>query len=138
MFRRTLNGLNQLDTLKNAAATTMLQKTADSSSKRAWKPDADPILLLEILHNIHQTVEHMAQLQGHLFTTALLDRRAAAMAESAATQEIKNTLLQSPPFTKGLFDEENMKTAKKELESEVVTRSLLRPTMSHVRSQHRS
>ena len=135
--RRTLNGLNQVDALKNAAATTMLQKTADSASKRAWGPQADPNLLLEILHNIHQTVEHIAQLQGHLFTAALLERRTAALAESAATQEIKNTLLQSPPFSKGLFDEENIKTAKKELESEVVTRSLMRPAMSQARNQHR-
>ena len=132
MSRRCLNGLNQIDALKNAAAATMLQKSpTESTTKRSWKQPADPNLLLEILHGIHQTGEHMAQLLGHLFSTALMDRRTAALNESVATQEIKKTLLLSPPFSKGLFDEEHMKTAKKELDSDVVRCSLMRPAVPH-------
>ena len=65
----------------------------------------------------------MAQLLGHLFSASLLDRRSAALLESASLMT-------------GLFDEEHMKTAKKELETEVVTRSLMRPTVSQFRKQH--
>ena len=135
--RRCLNGLNQLDALKNAAAATMLQKSDSdpTSSKRTWKEGADPNLFLDILHNQHQTIEHMAQLLGHFFSSALLDRRTAALADSVAPQEIQRTLLMSSPFSTGLFDEGQMEKAKEELEAEVVTRSMFRPAFAPYKRQ---
>ena len=78
----------------------MLQKTdADpTSSKRAWNENADPNLLIDILHNQHLTIQHMAQLLGHLFSASLMDRRTAGLSESAAPREIQKTLLKSVPL----------------------------------------
>ena len=136
--RRILNGLNQLDALKNAAATTMLQRieTDPSSGKRAWKEGADPDLLLDILHNQHQTIEHLAQTTGHLYASAVMDRRAAALSGSSTPLGIQRTLLRSSPFAPGLFEEAQMEKAKKELESEAVSRSIHKSSFTPYRKQH--
>ena len=133
--RRFLNGLNQLDALKNAAAATMLQRTDDDSDNRKWKDGADPNLLLDILHCQHQSIEHLAQLAGHYFCSTLLDRRAAALAEAVAPREIQKTLLTSPPFSAALFDEEHMQRAKKDLESTAVTKSLAKGSFNPYKRQ---
>ena len=136
--RRLMNGLNQLDALKNAAATTMLQRieTDPSSGKRSWKEGADPDLLLDILHNQHQTIEHLAQTTGHLYATAVMDRRAEALSGSSTPQDIQKTLLRSSAFAPGLFEEAQMEKAKKELESEAVSRSLYRSAYTPYKKQH--
>ena len=62
--RRFLFGLNQLDSLKNAAAATMLQRADPSSNAKVWKQDTDPNLLLDILHSQHQTIDYLARIDS--------------------------------------------------------------------------
>ena len=76
----------------------MLPRADPSSNTKVWKQEAYPNLLLDILHSQHHTIDYLTQLAGHFFVSTLLDRRAAALTESIAPQEIKRILFSSPPF----------------------------------------
>ena len=125
--RKSLTALSQLDALKNLALVSMTRATEDGKG-RAWASSSDPDLLMQILEGQHRTIDYLAELQAFLLADTVMDRRQATLTGSSIPQEIQKKLLESDPRKQGLWDEDIMERAKKDLESEALTRPFRRPT----------
>lgn len=122
--RRLSNALSQMDAVNNATAACLTTNVEGDRSKKAWREDADPNLLMQLLRAQHHAIEHMAELTGHILASSVLERRQTLLSSSALTPELQRPLLESPPFTPGLFEETRLQQAKKDLESLAVTRAI--------------
>ena len=133
--RRTLTAASQLDALKNLALVSMTQDAPDGQD-REWAESADPNLLRQILEAQHNTIDYVADLAAFLLADTVMDRRQATLSRSSILPEVQRSLLQSDPRKKGLWDEERMEKAKKDLESEALTRPWRRPAAGFSNPRH--
>ena len=124
--RRSVNALNHLDAIKNIVVASSLEPARDGKLGKVWKEGADPNFLMLLMQSQHQAIEQLSTLTGHLLASAVLDRRQAALSPSSLPWDIARPLYEADHKEKGLFNTEAMGKAKKDFESEAVTRSLQR------------
>ena len=130
--RRSLTAISQLDALKNLMLVAMT-KQSESGTDREWAESADPNLLLQILEGQHLTIEYLAELASYLLADTTMDRRQATLEGSSIPREIQKNLMAADLRERGLWAESDMEKAKKDLESDALTRPFRRPSSSSQR-----